>query len=183
MQVTDETKSKMDTAINHFKQELSNIRTGRANPGILETVKVDVYGSQMRLKDIATLAAPEARTITVTPFDNSSLDAIRKGIEEANLGFNPVADGHLIRINIPPMDENARQEMAKLIKKRCEEAKVSIRQARGDGMKSLKKLKGDSEITEDEQKREEKNIQKNTDDSCKLADDLAIEKEKEVMTV
>ena len=179
-QVIDQTKAKMKAAIDHFMEELRGIRTGRANPGMVEGVPVEIYGSQMRLKELASINAPEARMLVVAPFDPSNKDLIRKAIEKANLGFNPVVDGHIIRIKIPQMDESARKEMIKLTDKRCEETKVRIREARREGNEHTRKQKANGDIGEDEVKRSEKEIQKLTDQFCKDADDLAVKKAKEI---
>src|SRR5262249_5243225 len=119
----DQTKSKMVAAIEHLKHELNSIRTGRANPGMLDHVTVEVYGSQMRIKELASITTPEPRQLLITPFDRSHASAIGKAIEKANLGFMPIVDGNAVRIKIPAMDENMRKEMVKLCFKRLEEVK------------------------------------------------------------
>ena len=117
----EEAKTKMLGAIEHFKQELKNLRTGRANPSILDHVMVELYGSMMRLKEVANVTAPEARMLLVTPFDPQSAGAVSKGIEKANLNLQPILDGHIVRIPIPPRDESTRKEMVKIGKKKVEE--------------------------------------------------------------
>lgn len=183
MSAVNQTKAKMNAAIEHLKNELKSIRTGRANPGMLDNVAVEIYGSQMRIKDVASITAPEARQLLITPFDPSNTNAIGKAIERANLGFMPIVEGNLVRIKIPAMDESMRKEMVKLCHKRREEAKVSIRNCRRDGNETLKKGKSSGEIGEDLLKKLEKEIQELTDKFCKEADDLAEKKEKEVTTI
>ncbi len=183
MSINDQTKTKMTAAIEHLKNELKSIRTGRANPGMLDGVMVDVYGSQMRLKDVASVTAPEARQLLISPFDTSTTGAIGKAIERANLGVMPIVDGNAVRIKIPPMDDSMRKEMVKLCHKRREEAKVSIRNIRRDSNEQVRKMKSDGEIAEDILKKTEKNIQEQTDKFCKEADDLCEKKEKEISTI
>lgn len=183
MNVTDQTKTKMLAAIEHLKNELKNIRTGRANASMLDGVTAEVYGSPVRLKEVASVTAPEARQLLVTPYDPQNVNAIAKGIEKANLGVMPIVDGHVVRIKIPPMDENMRKEMVKLCHKKREEAKVSIRNIRRDCNELVRKDKADGNIAEDMMKKLEKNIQELTDKFCKEADDVSHKKEVEVTTV
>lgn len=183
MDVLDFTKKKMNTAIDHFKVELKGLRTGRANPSALDPVTVDVYGSHLRLRDLASITVVEARQMVVTPFDANNLHAIAKGIDAANLNVKAIVDGNVVRIKIPEMDTAVRQEMCKQAKKKCEEAKISIRNIRREGNEMVKKQKADGLIAEDVLKKSEKNIQDLTDKYCKQCDELTIEKEKEIQTV
>lgn len=183
MSIVEETKKKMAVAIDHLKQELKNLRTGRANPGVLDNVQVEVYGSQMRLKELANVTAPEPRQLLVTPFDPQTAGSISKGIEKANLNLQPILDGHIIRIHIPPMDASIRKEMVKQGKKKAEDAKVVIREVRRKQNELVRKQKADGDIAEDQMKKLEKSIQELTDQGCKEADDLINAKEKEIMTV
>ena len=183
MSIMDQTKKKMTTAIEHYKEELKGIRTSRANPGMLDGVMVEVYGSAMRLKDVASVTAPEARMILVSPFDPSTTSAIGKSIERANLGFMPIVDANAVRIKIPPMDESLRKEMVKLCGKRCEEAKVAIRNIRRESNDTVRKQKNEGVIAEDMEKKFEKQIQELTDKYCREADELAQKKEKEITTI
>jgi ribosome recycling factor len=183
MSVTDQTKSKMQATLEHFKQELKQLRSNRANPAILDSVSVEVYGSQMRIKELANITTPEARQILLTPFDPQTAGAIAKAIEKANLNLLPIVEGHLIRINIPPMDEMMRKEIVKQGKKKAEDAKVSIREIRRKGNEQIRKQKADGEVTEDVMKKAEKTIQDLTDQFCKEIDALFAVKEKEIMTV
>lgn len=181
--IVDQTKAKMAHAIEHLKEELKAIRTGRANPAMLDHVTVEVYGSPMKIKELASITSPEPRLLQISPFDPKNVGAIAKGIERANIGFQPIADGNIVRIKIPPMDESMRKEMIKLCHKRCEESKVGIRNIRRDANEIIRKQKSNSDINEDVMKKLEKNIQELTDKSCKEADEITERKEKEVMTV
>lgn len=183
MDTLKDTEHKMQGALTHLKDELKTLRTGRANASMLDKVAVEVYGTQMRLPEIATVTVPEARQIVVAPFDQSNLHAIAKGIEAANLSVRPVVDGHVIRVKIPEMDQSVRQEMVKIAKRKCEETKVVIRNARRDGNEALKKKKADGMIPEDALKRGEKQIQELTDKFCKRADEETLLKEKEILTI
>ncbi len=183
MSVMDQTKIKMMAAIEHLKNELKSIRTGRANPGMLDSVMVEVYGSMMRLKDIASVTAPEPRQLLVTPFDPKNTASIGKGIERANLGVMPIVDANVVRIKIAQMDDSMRKEMVKLCHKRREEAKVSIRNIRREGNELARKMKTDGLMAEDVLKKTEKNIQELTDKFCKDTDDLSDKKEKEIATI
>ena len=176
-------ETKMAQALEHLKTELKNIRTGRANPGMLDAVAIEVYGTQMRLKDVATVSVPEQKQLLITPFDGNNAGAIRKSIEKANLGVQPVLDGNTIRITLPPMDESVRKSMVQLCHKKKEEAKITVRKVRQEGNNELKKKKSLGDISEDDQKRDEKKIQDLTDKFCKEADKLAQEKEKDVLTI
>ncbi len=183
MSITDQTKAKMQAAIEHYKHELKSLRTGRANPAILDNVFVEVYGTQVRLKELATVSAPEPRQLVINPFDRSTSSAISKGVERANLNLQPIVDGAVVRINIPPMDESTRKEMVKIGKRKAEEAKVAIRDVRKKNNELVRKQKTDGDITEDVMKKQEKAIQDFTDQFCKEVDDLMVVKEKEIMTV
>jgi ribosome recycling factor len=178
----DQAKAKMLSVIEHLKNELKAIRTGRANPAMLDGVVVEVYGTQMKIKDLASVTTPEPRQLLLTPFDVNSKGAIAKAIQ-ANLGFTPIVDGNAVRINIPPMDEAMRKEMKKLCQKKAEEAKVGVRLARRDANDSIRKQKSDGLIAEDEQKKQEKIVQDLTDKFCKEADDIAQKKESEISTI
>lgn len=184
MSTTEQTKTKMHAALEHLKTELKTIRTGRANPGMVEGVIVEVYGSPMRLKEIASINAPEARMLLITPFDGKNAGVIAKAIEKANLGITPIVDGNGdVRLKIPQMDENVRKEMVKLCHKRLEEAKISIRNIRRDANEAVRKQKAAGEIAEDVMKKSEKIIQDLTDKSCKEAEGITEKKEKEVSSI
>lgn len=183
MNIQDQTKAKMQAAIEHLKEELKSIRTGRANPAILDGVVVELYGSPMRLKELASITAPEARMLLITPFEGRNASLIGKAIERANLNIMPIVDGNVVRIKIPPMDEAMRKEMVKICHKKREEAKVSIRNIRRDGNESARKLKNQGDLAEDGMKKLEKIIQELTDKFCQECDQLCEKKEKEVLTI
>lgn len=181
--ILDEVKERMSQALGHLAEDLKNIRTGRASPSLLDSVMVDAYGTQMRLRDTANITAPEPRQLLVTPFDQNNVGLVGKGIEKANLGVQPVIDGNVIRITIPEMDEAKRKEMVKIAWDRCEKTKVAVREARRKGNEQLKLAKSDGHLTEDEQKSGEKRVQELTDDFCKKADSATETKEKEVLAI
>jgi ribosome recycling factor len=176
-------KSKMEQAIEHLREDLNHIRTGRANPSILDKVIVDAYGAQMSLREVANVTIPEPRMLLITPFDANTVGPIAKGIERANLGVQPIQEGNVVRITIPPMDQQKRNEMVKLSHSRGEDCKVSIRNARRDANDHARKQKTDGDITEDDLKKIESGIQDLTDKFCKIADDITKEKEKEITTI
>ncbi len=183
MSLPDETKQKMQATVEHFKTELKNLRSNRANPGILDGVMVEVYGSSMRIKELANVTTPEPRLLMISPFDPKTSAAIGKGIEKANLNLQPIVEGSVIRINIPPMDEAMRKEIAKQAKKKAEDAKIVVREIRRKYNDTARKQKADGDITEDLMKKFEKTIQELTDQFCKMIDDMLAAKEKEIMTV
>ncbi|MBA3603033.1 MAG: ribosome recycling factor [Parachlamydiaceae bacterium] len=177
------TKTKMNTALEHLKNELKSVRTGRANPGMLDNVMVEVYGSPMRLKDIASITTPESRLLLVTPFDPKHSPSIGKAIEKANLGVMPIVDGNLVRIKIAPMDDSMRKTMIKQCYKILEETKIAVRNIRRDSNETVRKQKSDGTLPEDMVKKTEKKIQELTDETCKEADNITAKKEKEVSTI
>ena len=179
--IIDQTKEKMKAALEHLKEELKKIRTGHANPAMLDSVFIEVYGTNMRLRDIASITTPEPRQLLITPYDAKNTPSIGKSLEKANLGFSPIVEANLVRINIPPMDESIRKEMVKICHKKREDAKVSIRNVRQDSNKIVRSQKKD--IGEDTMNRLEKDIQELTDKFCKEADEITAKKEKEVSTI
>lgn len=181
--IENQVKAAMQTALDHLKSELKTLRTGRANSSILDKIHVEIYGSYMSLKAVANITVPEARQIVVTPFDHTTVNAIAKAIEAANLGVNPMVDGKVIRINIPPMDESIRKQMAKQCKEHGEKTKVSLREVRRRFNDQIRKEKADGVLPEDQMKKAEKQIQELTDKFCKDVDVVCAEKEKEIMTV
>lgn len=172
-------EEKMNKALHHLEEELSTIRTGRANPSILSKVMVEYYGVPTPLNQVANVTVPEARMLLVSPYDRSIVGAIDKAIQDANLGFNPTNDGSVIRIAIPALTEERRKEMVKKVKAMAETAKVGVRNARRDANDALKKL----DITEDEVKSYQDDVQKLTDSYVKKADEIAKAKEADVLTV
>jgi ribosome recycling factor len=182
-EVYDEAKIRMDKCIVSFANELSKVRTGRASLTLLDGVNVDYYGNLTPLKQMATLGVPEARLITVTPWDVSQIEAIDKAIRAADLGVNPINDGKLIRLPIPSLNEERRKEMVKQVKKVSEESKVAVRNVRRDSNEELKKLEKDSEITEDEMHKGMDKVQKIHDDFIQKVTDISETKQTELMEV
>lgn len=182
-QVEAQVKAAMQAALDHLKAELKTLRTGRANASILDKIHVEIYGSFMPLKACANINVPEARQIVVTPFDHSNINAISKAIEAANLGVNPMVDGKVVRINVPPMDETIRKQIAKQCKDHGEKTKISLRDIRRKFNELVRKQKVDGLIPEDQMKKAEKTIQELTDKFCKDVDTTCAEKEKEIMTI
>jgi ribosome recycling factor len=176
-------KSRMDKAVEDFRRELGSVRTGRANVHMLDTIRVDYYGSEMPVNQIAQVHAPEAQLITVQPFDPTSLAGIEKAIRAADLGLNPMNDGKMIRIPVPPLTEERRREMVKHLHKVLEDHRTAVRNIRRDGNEAIKKALKDKKITEDEDRRSHDEIQKLTDDEIKRMEEMSKGKEKEVMSV
>ena len=174
---------KMDKAIEVFSKELSSLRTGRANASMLDLIKVDVYGQQMPINQIASITTPEPRMINIQVWDLNNVNLIDSSIKKSELGLNPQIDGQLIRLPIPDLSEERRNEMKKMVKAMGEKCKVSIRNIRREGNDSLKNLLKKKEISEDEEKKNEKEIQVITDKFIKLIDDKVSSKEKEIMTI
>ncbi len=183
MSVVKDTESKMKSAIEHFKVELRNLRSSRANPSILDSVLVEVYGTEMKIKELGQVSVSEGRQLIVTPFDPQVAGPISKGIEKANLNLQPILEGAIVRVPVPPLTEEIRKETVKQGKKKAEEAKVQIREIRRKGNELARKQKADMEITEDVMKKLEKQIQELTDKFCKEVDQLFSEKEKDIMEV
>jgi len=181
--IFEEVKSHMQRALDAYRHELSKLRTGRASLSILDDIRVEYYGTLTPLNQLATLGVPDPRTIAIQPWDASSAQAIEKAIQKSDLGLNPVNDGRIIRLPIPPLNEERRRDLVKVIKKYGEECKLSIRNSRRDGNEKLKEMKDSSKITEDEFKKSQERVQKLTDDFIKLADDTAVHKEKDIMEV
>lgn len=176
-------ESKMNKAVASLESDLASIRAGRANPAILDKITVEYYGAQTPLAQVGTISVPEARTIIVQPWDVSVLKEIEKAILASDIGINPNNDGKVIRLNFPPLTEERRKELSKGISKRGEEAKVAIRNIRRDSLEQFKKQKKANEITEDDLKDLEDQIQKLTDRSVKNIDTIVTAKEKEIMEV
>ena len=174
---------KMDKSIEAFSKELSSLRTGRANAAMLDLVKVDVYGQQMPINQIASITTPEARMINIQVWDQNNVNLIDAAIKKSELGLNPQIDGQLIRLPIPELNEERRSELKKLIKSMGEKCKISIRNIRRDANEELKKLLKSKEIGEDEEKSFEKNVQNITDKHISIVDEKVTTKEKEIMTI
>ncbi len=163
--------------------EFAGVRTGKASAGLVENIIAEVYGSQMRIRELANINTPEPRTLTIQPWDIAALHPIEKAIQKANIGLSPVVQGKLIRLSFPELSTKRRQEFVKLIKKMSEDGRVSIRHVRRDAMDLFKKHGHDSGITEDDKKQAEKDLQKLTDDYIAKIDGHVVHKEKEIMTV
>jgi ribosome recycling factor len=176
-------KTRMDKAVEDFRKAMAATRTGRASVHMLDNITVEYYGSQMPLNQVAQVHAPEPQLITVQPFDQSALPAIEKAIRTGDVGLNPMNDGKIIRVPVPPLTEDRRKDMVKNLHKVLEEHRTAVRNIRRDGNDAIKKAMKDKKISEDEEKRSLEEIQKLTDDEIKKMEDLSKGKEKEVMAI
>ena len=176
-------EEKMQKSIDSVASDFAAVRAGRANASVLDRIMVDYYGSPTPIQQIAAIASPDARALLITPWDATALKSIEKAIQNSDLGINPQNDGKSIRLNFPQLTEERRKELVKQVRKYGESGKVAIRNIRRDAMDAIKKMEKNSEITEDELKQAEKDLQKLTDDSCKKVDELLAKKEKELMAV
>ena len=174
---------KMDKAIEVFSKELSSLRTGRANAAMLDLIKVDVYGQQMPINQVGSITTPEPRMINIQVWDQNNVNLVDAAIKKSELGLNPQIDGQLIRLPIPELNEERRTELKKLIKSMGEKCKISIRNVRRDANEELKKLLKSKEISEDQEKSFEKNVQLITDKHITIVDEKISTKEKEIMTI
>ncbi len=181
-QISD-AKTRMHKAVDALSHELSSIRTGRANAGLVEHLKVDYYGTPTPLQQLATIATPDAKLITITPFDRGALSAIEKAIQKSDLGLTPANDGSIVRLAIPPLTEERRKDLAKQVRARVEDARVAVRNVRRDIHDHLRKIEHAKEISQDDLKRAESELQKITDEQIKEVDRQGHEKEQEVLTV
>jgi ribosome recycling factor len=179
----NELRRRMQGALEAFKKELSGLRTGRASVSLLEPIQVEAYGSHMPISQLGTVNAPEARMLTVQVWDKGMVKAVEKAIREANIGVNPMVEGQLIRVPLPPLTEERRKELVKLAHKFAEHARVAVRNVRRDGMETLKQMEKDHKITEDDHRKRSGDIQKLTDEHVKIVDDTLAAKEKETMHV
>ncbi len=179
----DEGKDRMEGAIRSLDNDLASIRTGRANPQLLDRVRVELYGSLLPLNQLAVVSAPEAQQLAIRPFDATSMPAIERAILEANLGLNPNNDGKIIRLNIPRLNEERRRELSKMVGKRVEEAKVAVRNVRRDVQNDIRELKDEKMITEDDERRGHEKLQELTDSFVKQIDERGKEKSAEIMEV
>jgi ribosome recycling factor len=178
---TDDLKRRMHGAVEALKHDLAGLRTGRASVALLDPVHVEVYGTNMPLNQVATVSVPEPRMLSVQVWDRSNVQPVEKAIRSAGLGLNPVTDGQLIRLPIPELTEERRKELAKLVGQYAEKARVAVRNVRRDGMDHLKQDERKHDISEDEKKRLEHEVQKLTDDTIKEIDEAAHSKEKEIL--
>ncbi len=174
---------RMNKAVEHLAIEFNKVRTGKASTGLLEGIKVDYYGTPTPLAQVASINTPDSHTIAIQPWDKSMLAVIEKTILNANLGLNPSSDGNLVRVPIPPLNEERRKELVKMVKKLSEDARVAVRNVRRDEIEHLKKSEKEEHISEDDRKHAEKEIQTLTDKHIKEIDTLLAKKEKEIMEV
>ena len=178
-----EFNKKMDKTLSHLAEDFDAVRAGRANPKVLDRITVEYYGQETALNGVATISSPDARSLVIQPWDTSLLKEIQKAIQLSDLGITPQNDGKVIRLIFPQLTEERRKELTKQVKKYAEDAKVAMRNIRRDGMDYVKKLKKNSEITEDEQKKAEKDLQDMLDKFIKKVDDVLSAKEKELMAI
>jgi len=183
MSKNPELAAKMDKTIEALKNQFNSVRAGRANAAVLDRISVEYYGAETPIGQVATIASPDARTLTISPWDSTLLKAIEKAIQASDLGINPQNDGKLIRLTFPQLTEERRKELTKQVKKYGEDAKVAIRNIRRDAVDAAKKAQKKSEITEDDLKDQEKTIQEMTDKYIKTIDEQVAAKEKELMAI
>ncbi len=174
---------KMEKSIQSFKKDISTLRTGRANASMLDTIKVNVYGQQMPINQVATVSVPEARMISIQVWDQSNVVHVDKSLKESDLGINPQIDGQIVRIRIPDLTEERRKDLIKVLKGMGEKSKVSIRNIRREANEEIKKILKDKKISEDENKKLEKTIQKETDENISNIEKILVEKEKEILLI
>ena len=181
--IKNDAKIRMDKTIDSLKSDFGGLRAGRAHASLLDGIMVEAYGSLTPISQVGTVSVPDARTLSVSVWDKSLAKSVEKALRESDLGLNPVSDGNLIRIPIPPLSEERRKELVKVAGKYAEQNKVALRNIRRDALDEVKKLKKDNLISEDEEKRAENEIQKLTDDAVKKVDELQARKEKDIMQV
>lgn len=179
----DSVKQRMEGAVESLRKEYTGLRTGRASPAMLDPVMVDAYGSMMPLNQVGTVSVPEPRMLSVQVWDKGLAKAVEKAIRDANLGLNPAADGQLIRVPVPELSQERRQELAKIAGRYAEQTRVAVRNVRRDAMDELKKEEKDKKISEDEHKGQSEKVQKLTDDFIKKVDEVLAQKEKEISQV
>lgn len=183
MPTVEDAKTQMEAAVEALRREFATVRTGKATPALLDTVRVEAYGSQMPLNQLATISTPESSLLVVQPFDKTLLPDIERAIMTADLGLNPANDGNIIRIPIPPLNEERRQEYVKLLHRMTEEGRISIRHARRTVRDELHQLVRDHELSEDESRRREDQLEKLTKDYVEKVDEILKSKEAEVMAI
>lgn len=182
-EIKNDTKVRMEKTFEALKSDFGGLRAGRAHASLLDGITVEAYGSPAPLAQVGTVSVPDARTLSVSVWDKGVAKAVEKAIRESDLGLNPVSDGQLIRIPIPPLSEERRKELVKVASKYAEQSKIAVRNVRRDALDGIKKLKKDNAISEDEEKRYENEIQKLTDESIKKIDDELARKEKDILQV
>lgn len=183
MPTIEQVEKRMKETLEAVRREFATVRTGKASPSLLDTVRVEAYGSQMPLNQVATVSTPEPSLIVVQPFDPSIISEIEKGILQADLGLNPSNDGQVIRVPVPPLNEERRKEMVRLLSKMAEEGRISLRHARRDGNEEVKQRMKEGELSDDEGRRAMDEIQELTDTYTQKIDDMMESKEKEIMKV
>ena len=181
--IKQDAKERMTKSVESLKSQMSKIRTGRAQPALLDSISVDYYGSSTPLRQVANVVAEDARTLAVTVFDRTMIQAVEKAIMTSDLGLNPSSAGTTIRVPLPPLTEERRKDMIKLVRGEAEQARVAVRNVRRDGNADLKALLKDKDISEDDDRRAQEEIQKLTDGFVKQVDDLLAAKEKELMEI
>lgn len=183
MEVIDQAREKMDKTISALQRELSTLRAGRASAAVLDRITVEYYGTQTPLNQMANISTPEPRVLMISVWDQTAIPAVEKAIQKSDLGINPTNDGKIIRLVFPELTEERRRDLVKTVKKKGEESKVAIRSIRRDANEQIKKMQKDSQITEDDRKGYEEDIQKLTDDKIKEIDSILTDKEKEIMEI
>ena len=181
--VLSDVERRMDRSIEALQRDLATLRTGRATPSLIEDVPVDYYGTPTPLKQIASISAPDARAILVQPWDRQSLRDIERSLMRSELGFNPSNDGNIITVPIPPLNQERRQELVRLLKRKIEDGKVAVRNVRRDGLETLRKMERDKAISQDQNRRSQDQLQKTTDTHIKNIDQVSTAKEAEIMQV
>jgi ribosome recycling factor len=180
-EIHQEVKDGMQSTLDSLVKEYAGVRTGRATTALVDGILVDYFGAQAQLKQLATISVPESRLIVIQPWDKSVAPEVEKAIQRSNLGLNPVSDGTVIRIPVPPLTEERRRDLVKVVKKSAEDRRISVRNVRRDGNDLLKQMEKDKEISEDDNRRAQERIQKLTDEFIRKVDEAAAKKEKEVM--
>ncbi|MDD4080037.1 MAG: ribosome recycling factor [Eubacteriales bacterium] len=181
--VIEQAVSKMEKTKEVYRQELASLRAGRANPKLLDRITVDYYGTQTPLNQMANIMAPEPRILTISVWDQKAIPMVEKAIQKSDLGMNPANDGKVIRLVVPELTEERRKDLTKMVWKSAEDARVAVRSIRRDAMEQFKKMKKNSDITEDDQRKAEDEMQKATDSAIKDIDQMGQEKEKEILSV
>ena len=181
--ILDETERKMGRSIEAVRRELASLRTGRATPSLVESITVEYYGVPTPLNQLASISAPDAGALLIQPWDQQALREIEKSLLKSELGFNPSSDGNVITVPIPPLNQERRQELVRLLMRKIEDGKNSIRNVRRDGVESLRKMERDKGISQDESRRSQERLQKTTDAHTKIIDQVAAAKEAEIMQV
>jgi ribosome recycling factor len=182
-QVLSDVDSRMDRTLDAFRRDLTQLRTGRATPTLIEDISVDYYGSATPLKQIASITAPDARAIQVQPWDKGAMREIERSLQRSEMGFNPSNDGSIITVPIPPLTNERRRDMVKLLRRKVEDGKVSLRNVRRDGLETLRKMERDKEISQDENRRAQDQLQRVTDGHSKQIEETASAKEAEILQV